>query len=156
MAIDEILQRPVYIVPGLVSDVRYRPRHSLHHLQILAPRRPISAREVRRLDYFLAGWFEQPLVLRREFDDTMIKQTRAYRAALVLLADALARQDAAAVISSIRAGEVILDLDEVLERRHPDFYAEMDVALGEQVQRRKQTGIERRRATLRSKTTTPS
>ena len=85
----------------------------------------------------------------------MIKQTRAYRAALVLLADALARQDAAAVISSIRAGEVILDLDEVLERRHPDFYAEMDDVLGEQAKPRK-AGIERRRATLRSKTTTPS
>ena len=60
----------------------------------------------------------------------MIKQTKAYRAALVLLADALARQDAAAVISSIQAGEIILDLDEVLERRHPDFYAAMDDVLG--------------------------
>jgi hypothetical protein len=86
----------------------------------------------------------------------MIKQTKAYRAALVLLADALARQDAAAVISSIQAGEIILDLDEVLERRHPDFYAAMDDVLGEQVQRRKQTGIERRRATLRGKATTPT
>ena len=86
----------------------------------------------------------------------MIKQTKAYRAALVLLADALARQDAAAVIRSIRAGEVILDLDEVLERRHPDFYAAMDDVLGEQAKRRKQTGIEQRRATLRSKTNMPT
>ena len=81
----------------------------------------------------------------------MIKQTKAYRAALVLLADALARQDAAAVISSMRTGE-ILDLDEVLERR----YAAMDHVLGEQAKHRKQTGIEQRRATLRSKTTTPT
>jgi hypothetical protein len=86
----------------------------------------------------------------------MIKQTKAYRAALVLLADALARQDAAAVISSIRAGEVILDLDELLERRHPDFYAAMDDVLGEQAKRHKQAGIAQRRATLRSKTTTPT
>jgi hypothetical protein len=32
----------------------------------------------------------------------------------------------------------------------------MDDVLGEQVQRRKQTGIERRRATLRGKATTPT
>ena len=118
-------------------------------------RRPISAR-LGGSGYFLAGWFEPPLVLREEFrrDDAMIKPTKAYRAALVMLADARARQDAAAVISSIRAGEVILDLDDVLERRHPDFYAAMDNVLGEQAKTRK-TGIERRRAPLRNKTTTP-
>ena len=84
----------------------------------------------------------------------MIKQTKAYRAALVLLADALARQDAAAVISSIRTGE-ILDLDEVLERRHPDLRRNGSRAW-RAGQTPKQSGIEQRRATLRSKTTTPT
>ena len=32
----------------------------------------------------------------------------------------------------------------------------MDDVLGEQAERRKQTGIEQRRATIRSKTTTPT
>jgi len=48
------------------------------------------------------------------------------RAALVLLADALARQDAAEVLGSIRSGEVISDLTHVLERRHPEFHAALD------------------------------
>ena len=47
----------------------------------------------------------------------MIKQTHAYRAALVLLADALARQDPAGVIGYIRGGSVISDLTDVMHRR---------------------------------------
>ena len=44
----------------------------------------------------------------------MIKQTHAYRAALVLLADALARPDPAAVIAEIRTGGLISDLTNVM------------------------------------------
>ena len=59
----------------------------------------------------------------------MIKQTHAYRAGLVLLADALARQDPAAVIAEIRAGGLISDLTDVKRRRHPDFTAEIELRL---------------------------
>ena len=55
----------------------------------------------------------------------MIKHTHAYRAALVLLADALARQDPAAVIAEIKAGGVISDLTNVMQKRHPEFAAAM-------------------------------
>ena len=77
----------------------------------------------------------------------MIKQTHAYRAALVLLADALARQDPAGVIGYIRGGSVISDLTNVMQRRHPDFAAEMYAKVDEQAEGRKQAGIAKRRAT---------
>ena len=77
----------------------------------------------------------------------MIKQTHAYRAALVLLADALARQDPAAVIGYIRGGSVISDLTDVMQRRHPDFAAAMFAKVDERAEGRKQTGIANRRAT---------
>ena len=76
----------------------------------------------------------------------MIKQTHAYCAALVLLADALARQDPAGVIGYIRGGSVISDLTDVMQRRHPDFAAAMFAKVDEQ-EGRKQTGIANRRAT---------
>jgi hypothetical protein len=54
----------------------------------------------------------------------MIKQTKAYRAALILLADAIAKQDPA----EVQLYDVRFDLDDVMERRHPDFMAAMSTA----------------------------
>jgi len=45
----------------------------------------------------------------------MIKQTHAYRAALVLLADALARQNPTEVMTAIREGHPIRDLVDLME-----------------------------------------
>jgi hypothetical protein len=77
----------------------------------------------------------------------MIKHTHAYRAALVLLADALARQDPAVVITEIRAGGVISDLTNVMQKRHPEFAAAMYAKVDELAEGRKQAGIAKRRAT---------
>jgi uncharacterized membrane protein (UPF0136 family) len=77
----------------------------------------------------------------------MIKQTHAYRAALVLLADALARQDPAGVMGYIREGSAISDLSGVMQRRHPDFAAAMFAKVNEPAEGRKQARIVKRRAT---------
>jgi hypothetical protein len=65
-----------------------------------------------------------------------MKQTKAYRAALAQLADAIAQQDPAEVMML----EVGMDLSDVLERRHPDFEAAMNRASEERAQHRKQRG----------------
>ena len=72
----------------------------------------------------------------------MIKQTKAYRAALAKLADAIAQQNPVAVLYSLRAGEVTSALTDVVARRHPDFAAAMDAEVDAHFQRRKQAGIE--------------
>lgn len=77
----------------------------------------------------------------------MIKQTHAYRAALVLLADALARQNPTEVMTAIREGYPIRDLIDLMEKRHPDFKAAMDGKVDEWAEHRKQAGIEKRRTT---------
>ena len=77
----------------------------------------------------------------------MIKQTHAYRAALVLLADALARQKPTEVMRAIREGYPIRDLVDLMETRHPDFKAAMDDMVDEWAERRKQTVNEKRRTT---------
>ena len=79
----------------------------------------------------------------------MIKQTKAYRAALIVLADAIAKQDPAEV--TLLGQDIANDLDEVLEQRHPDYVAAMDAAYEEALQRRKRAGIEKRRATMRKR-----
>ena len=50
------------------------------------------------------------------------------------------------VIGYIRAGSVISDLSDVMQRRHPDFAAAMFAKVDERAEGRKQTGIAKRRA----------
>ena len=78
----------------------------------------------------------------------MIKQTHAYRAALVLLADALARQDPSRGYDGyIEKATLSRDLIDLMEKRHPDFKAAMDGKVDEWAEDRKQAGIAKRRTT---------
>jgi hypothetical protein len=77
----------------------------------------------------------------------MIKQTRAYRAALLQLADAIATQNPAQVDLS----DVRWDIDDLMTQRHPDFMAAMNTAFDEAIQRRKQDTVAKRRAMLRKR-----
>lgn len=80
----------------------------------------------------------------------MIKQTKAYRSALAALADAIAAQDPSDVL--LFGPDVDADLHDLLEHRHPKFYAAMDAAYDEAVRRRKKQ--ERQAARVKHKAVT--